>query len=203
MTFYEERFNSHQVHNTLLTLKNRIENLISGQDDQSILEHLNRLIKIISYAESVFRLIDPDSAPESTLNQIDKNCSNINVDLNNFDNDKNVNHLSTANTPKAENILIQLQQLPKLIPEIDVDEHKLALSQYSKSITKIFSEITQKKVQFEEKLDDYKKVLNQLENLTNQQNQNIRKKFLFLFFCLIFYLFRRSLPGKFQDPAHQ
>jgi len=176
MSFYEERFNAHQVHNTLSTLKTRIENLISGQKDESILEHLNRLMKIISYTGSALKLIDPDSTPESTLNQLNKICNNINTDLNNFDNDNNIDHLSAANTPKADNVLIQLQQLPKVIPQIDVEEHKTALANLSKSITNIISEINQKRDQFEKKLDGYKKVLDQLENSVDQQNKNIENQ---------------------------
>jgi len=60
MLFYEERFNSHQIHNTLSTLKNRIENLVSEQGEDALLEHATRLIKILSYTETFLNLSDPD-----------------------------------------------------------------------------------------------------------------------------------------------
>jgi len=159
-----------------LTLKNRIENSIPGQEDQTILEHLVRLLKIITYAESVFSLIEPESSPESTLVQINKICSNIETDLNNFENDKKVAHLSTANTPRADNILINLQQLPKTITNIDVDVKNIEISQLYKSTTNIISEITKEKVRFKEKLEDYKKEITQLEKNITIQNQNIESQ---------------------------
>lgn len=176
MSFYEEKINSHEVHNTLLTLKNRIENLVSEHGEDVLLEHATRLIKILSYTETCLKLSDPEKIPESTLNQINKICNNISEDFNNYDNDKNISHIITANTPRADNLLIHLQQLPKAIPEIDKDEQKEALSNFSKSILNIVDNITKKRDEFEKKIDGYKNVLNQLQNDVNQQNQNIEKQ---------------------------
>ncbi len=177
MSFYEERLNTHQVHNTLSTLKTRIEKLISEQFvEDVVLEHLIRLINILSYTETSLKLSDPEKVAESTINQINKICDTIAMDLDHYDNDKNINHLIAANTPKADNILIHLQQLPKTIPEIDYDEHKEVLSNLSKSIFNVIGDITKERDEFKKKIDGYKNVLNQLENNVKQQNQNIENQ---------------------------
>ena len=140
MSFYDERFINHPVHEKLLHLQNRIESSISENSELEAVEHLSRLVEITTYIQSSLNNIGTILVPESTLNQLNKILNNINGDINNFDTSKDINQLVAANN-RADNLLNQLQQIPKIESLPDIENFSNMVTELHKSIESILKKI--------------------------------------------------------------
>lgn len=144
MSIYEDKFNNHPLHENLDTTTKRLEAVTSEVSETEVLDHLTRLVKIVSYAKSSLSNLDPSFVPESILNQLDTILTNINGDLGNFESDKGASHLVSSNS-KADNLLIKLHQLTKLPEPSALEGFTEYLAKYHKSIDDILSTTSKKK----------------------------------------------------------
>ena len=170
MSIYDDRFSNHTIHENIKQTKIKLENLISDFKDSIETEHLNRILGVFLYAESRLDNLDSSLVPINILNQIDKLAKNINTDLTNFENSKDQNQLESATT-KADNVLTQIQQLPKFEISSELENLPSYISKLKISIDSIIKKLLDKKEIANNELISLNKQIeknkNDLKNLSN------------------------------------
>ena len=174
MSLYEDRFNNHPLHEQLDSAIKKLES-IGAEVSEENSEHVTRLVKVANHTKSSLSNMDPSFMTESVLNQLNKILTNINGDLDNFVSNKDASLLVTANS-RADNILIQLQQLTRITEPSEVKELAEYLTNFHKSMDAILSILNSKRQQSEEEFIELNKKIEQLTSTINQQNQTIESQ---------------------------
>lgn len=175
MSLYEDRFIDHPIHENLRNIQNKIESLISEKAESEGIEHLSRLTEIITYTQSSLKNVGSNFVPESTLNGLNKILGNISGDLNNFDNTKDFNLFINANN-RADDLLIHLQQLPKIETPPDIKDFSGMTMELHNSVKSVLKNITAKKNQLEKNINDQSSRLEQFSNSLNKHDKTIEKQ---------------------------
>jgi len=175
MAIYEEKFKNHPIHENLLSIIKRIESFASEQTEPEAIEHLTRLLEIANLVTAAFNNVGHIFIPESTLNQLNKILNNINNDFNTFENNKDINQLVTANS-RADNLLINLQQIPKIETIPDLQNFSELHSKYHDTINSIIKSVSKKKDQLENQINDLTTRLDQFDPLLKQHDQTIESQ---------------------------
>jgi len=175
MAIYEEKFRNHPIHENLLSIIKRIESFASEQTESDATEHLTRLLEITNFVMAAFNNVGHIFVPESTLNQLNKILNNINNDFNNFENDKDIYHLVTANS-RADNLLINLQQIPKIETIPDLQNFSEMCTKSHDTIDSILKSVSKQKDLLENQINDLSTRLDQFDTLLKQHDQTIESQ---------------------------
>jgi hypothetical protein len=175
MSLWDEKFRNHPIHETLSSISVRLEVLASEISDQTASEHIQRLLEVMSYAKLTLSASTPSFVPEGTLNTMHKILTNIVGDLKGYDADKNVNNFQTANG-RAENLLTNLQQIPKFVPSPDLKDALAYTSKFQESVNNIITNLNQKREQLEAKFNDLSERGQQNSNTLDQLTQTIEQQ---------------------------
>ncbi|MFH1980338.1 MAG: hypothetical protein ABIL58_00710 [Pseudomonadota bacterium] len=79
MEFFKERFEQHEFHKSFIDVKTIIEELLTIENDDEIVSSLLRLVKVLSFGNTILEQIDPDIFPVKSLDNM--NNSTFGVEL--------------------------------------------------------------------------------------------------------------------------
>lgn len=134
MSKWVEKFNTHPligVWGNLLELI-RDDSIAEGATEDSI-QDIARIRKVVTHLNGIFKNIDPEVTPFNHLTNIQNSTQTCINELNAFKGNKNVGHLTNANS-HADTLLVQFQQLPASVYSVSEENIKSTVSAYSESI---------------------------------------------------------------------
>ena len=134
MSKWIDKFNTHPIIGVWKSLIDLVcdDDLVDGATDDSI-EDIARLRKVVTYLNGVFENIDPEITPFNHLASLQNSAQNCINEINAFKGNKNVGHLTNANT-HVDTLLLQFQQIPASLYAISAENIKESVSAYSKTI---------------------------------------------------------------------
>ena len=169
MSKWTEEFNANPligVWESLLEVINSDE--LEAQANESSIEDVARLKKVISYLNGIFENIDPELTPKNRLANIKDTASKCQIELNNFIGNGNQGHLKNAND-HADQLLILFQQLPAAIYSVSPENIKSAVESYSKTIG---SYISKYRIETENHVEELVNRIDDInQKLRDQENQ--------------------------------
>ena len=177
MSKWTDNFHSHALVGVWANLLEVIndENLIA-EASESVVEDIARLRKAIAYLNGIFENIDPEITPYNHLASIQKSAQNCLQELNAFSGNKNVGHLTNANT-QADLLLVQFQQLPASALAYSNENIKESVSAYSETIgsfiTKYREETEASVSALSERVKNLESEIEDKENKLNKLNNQI------------------------------
>lgn len=134
MSKWIDRFNTHAI---IGVWGNLMELITDGSLDEGVtedaIEDIARLKKVIVYLNGIYENIDPEVTPFNHLTSLQKSTQACINEINTFKGNKNVGHLTNANT-HADTLLIQFQQIPASLYAISEENIAKSVSAYSKTI---------------------------------------------------------------------
>ncbi len=119
MTFWNDRFKNHAVHQELDLVKKKIEPLLDSAEQPEVIDRLIRLKEVIIHTVNTFKIFDPMFVPILVLKEILDSLQTLNTNLDNFSQSKKIGHLNQANS-QADSILTNLGYVPKIESELDL-----------------------------------------------------------------------------------
>lgn len=129
----EEKVKNHQVFKAIGTLGNTTDLIIRDETlESSQIESVERIAEVTSFIKRNLENLDPLFTPVAILNNINKQIQNTYNQLNSFRSNKNVNHISNAES-QIDNALVQLSNLPNISDKDGVNEFVENLASFRKS----------------------------------------------------------------------
>ena len=172
MTIWNERFKSHEIHDNISLVQEKLKGLEHDEftsDDTP--EKIDRLSLILDYIKTILNNTNPELIPFKTLNSINTPIKNINGDLTNFINSKDENIFNTSND-RAENAILALNQIPKIEKVIEIEALEDSVISFNKSTRDKLNEIEHSKNQFLSEIDEKMlKLSNQIKDSNNSLNK--------------------------------
>lgn len=105
MSRWQEQFDIHPFQKLWLELKEKLEDI--QVDDESIttdVEEVARLKKVVNYLDQLIKVIDQELVPTSTWINFYNQCQPCVIEVANYYNNRNIQHIVSANT-NADNLL--------------------------------------------------------------------------------------------------
>lgn len=135
MSKWNEKFNNHGFWTTWNSLKESLnnENLISHDD--SVLQDIARVKKVVGFIDGLLEQIDPELMNLAVLDNYNQAASNCLSEINAYLANKNAVHLTNANT-QIDSFLTLLSRIPNISFANQKFSLKKASSAYSESIDK-------------------------------------------------------------------
>lgn len=144
MSKWIDNFNKHPL---IGVWSNMMSLLDSDELDECItddsVDDISRLRKVFHLLDGIFEQIDPELTPVNHLANIQKNVQNCINEINGYLSDKNIAHLTTANT-SADTLLIQFHQIPASLYSINPESLKKSVEAYSTTMDKHLYETKRK-----------------------------------------------------------
>ncbi len=127
MSHYKQRFESHQIHQTLKTLADNIEkNPPDLPDTGPERETFERLKRVLEYTGATLQVVDPMLVTQQGLTSLNNHLSSLNTSYTNFRSTRNWQDLSTH----SDNVLSQFHSLPRRDPAEAEREFSDALARF-------------------------------------------------------------------------
>ncbi|WP_434950084.1 hypothetical protein ACRWQL_11510 [Shewanella sp. HL-SH4] len=144
MSQWDKKFKSHPIHATLDNLEDRLGDESLKTDDLSVIEHIDRIAQLKSYAETCLESLIPALVNHGNLNNTNSYIQSLIAELNNFIANKNVAHLNNT-ASHIDNAMAQLISLPMQSFPISEQSFTKSLLQFKSLAEKSLSEIKESK----------------------------------------------------------
>ncbi len=130
-----ERFDNHPVHSQIQTFEQLLvstEGIVDELEDSNAIEGFERLKLILSVIRSKFDAIDPLLFPTAPLQNLNQQISQVVAEINSFNRNKNVGHLTNANN-HADNVLVNLSNIVSPCLPRDIDGIRESVASFRRS----------------------------------------------------------------------
>ncbi|MFK5975954.1 MAG: hypothetical protein QM493_05560 [Sulfurovum sp.] len=137
MSRWVTSFTSHKFNSSWTTLQDTLE-LIDTENitDDTILQEIARLKKLVEYIDKYLKLIDPEINVTNlvqVLNNLDSHIIHTNSTLSQFISNKNIAYIQQSNT-HIDNCLVVIQQFNTILPKVSGQGISSMLKTYNETI---------------------------------------------------------------------
>ena len=180
MSQWDDKFKSHAIHATLTNLDERLSDESLKTDDLSVIEHLDRIAQLKSYAEICLDSLIPALVNHGNLNNTNSYIQSLISELNNYIANRNVAHLNNTSS-HIDNAMTQLITLPVQSPSISEQSFTKSLLQFKSLAEESLLEIKGSKDTLQDSISDIsedaiaqKSTLDNLVSEIQQHSKNIK-----------------------------
>lgn len=155
MSRWIEGFNAHPFQESWKALQTNLDE--SSIDDPTVItsvQELARLKKVVVYLDGIIKGLDPELIPSSTWGNFASQADACNAQIENFNNNKNIEHITQAND-HADNLLTYVR--PYMILEGDIaDALQKSMKSYARSVDQYGESIQKNTARHVDQIRDYK-----------------------------------------------
>jgi len=164
-----DRYENHPVHGQIQTFEQLVvstEKIIDELEDSNAIESYERLKLILGVIKSKFDSTDPLLFPISSLNNINQQLQQVVAELNSFNSNRNVGHLTNANN-HADNVLVNLSNIVIPVLPQDVEGIRESIASFRRSAGQFIRNL---EIEHNELLAKHETLVQQLESITAEIN---------------------------------
>jgi hypothetical protein len=179
MSQWDDKFKSHAIHATLTNLDERLADESLKTDDLSVIEHLDRIAQLKSYAEICLDSLIPALVNHSNLSNTNSYIQSIISELNKYIANRNVAHLNNTSS-HIDNAMAQLIALPMQSFPISKQSFTKSLLQFKSLAEESLLEIKESKDALQDSITEIsedaiaqKSTLDNLVSEIHQHSENI------------------------------
>lgn len=156
MSQWDDRYNEHAIHASIENLSNRLEDEALVSEDLNVIEIIDRIIQVKSYAEICLQNLIPALVNHAHLNKANSYITSITSETNSYISNKNIGHLNNTSA-HIDNLMIQLNALPIIKPAVTEKSFTKSLTEFKLLTEKSFAELKKAK---DELLDSVNTITN-------------------------------------------
>lgn len=174
MSRWVEKFENHQIHESIKQVKDQIEGCkeIEELDSNDRLDDIFRIERVIKILTNQLDLIDPEIVNPNMLDQINKQLNNLYSSLNSYSNNPgNFAQLNNANS-HTDNIVHRLNLLNTFTDDKDVENLTDSIISFRRSVGQHVRNLKSEIDEIEGKVPNVNKKLQELE----EEIQNHKKR---------------------------
>jgi hypothetical protein len=172
MSQWNDRLNSHEIHNKLNELDGLLNQAENKQDiGADSLQGISRLRSGQKYISAILGSVDPNLVPVQPLNQIGSQLTNINTEITAFNTNGNIEHINNANS-NQDTLLIHATQIPRIDNMNLFSGAKDALSIFNESAGRFLKNIENNSNALDESVSELSQKIEQLTaEITTQKSR--------------------------------
>lgn len=176
MAKWIEKFESHPVHKILSRIDEihmDVEEAASSIDSDAV-EDLDRILQSLALFKKILGSVDPVFVSIPNLDSANNTLTQIFNELNNFRNDKNKQHLGSANG-QINNILAIIQHLNPILSSNGIENIREAATSFRRSASQFMRNIEDDRSKIEKQFSELSEKFRELANDVGNQKGRLDK----------------------------